>query len=227
MDYRSSLKSLGYRLIRLSESSMPADRLDLSGDRDVEWAWVAGNLPENPGRVLDFGPATSYSGLIAAFRGGTVVGLDLEAPPTSYVHRALSVVCGDILAHDFGGERFDTVINCSTVEHVGLPGRYGSPDIPDGDLQAMRRLRSVMSGHQSRMVLTIPVGRDGIFAPAHRVYGERRLPALLEGYRILREVYFAKYPGDNRWKEATRDAALAIEGSASFYALGLFVVAPD
>jgi hypothetical protein len=31
---------------------------------------------------------------------------------------------------------FDTVINCSTVEHVGLPGRYGGPSIPDGDLEA-------------------------------------------------------------------------------------------
>jgi hypothetical protein len=42
----------------------------MSGDREVEWSWVAGNLPNDPGHVLDFGPSSSFLGLIAAFRGG-------------------------------------------------------------------------------------------------------------------------------------------------------------
>jgi hypothetical protein len=133
---------------------------------------------------------------------------------------------GDLLGHDFGGRRFDTVINCSTVEHVGLPGRYGSPDIPDGDLQAMSRLRELMNGPLSRMILTIPVGRDGVFAPAHRVYGDRRFAQLITGYSVIREVYYAKMLPDRRWKETTRQAAFAVQGSRSFYALGLFVLAP-
>ena len=28
-------------------------------------------------------------------------------------------------------------MNCSSVEHVGLSGRYGSSERPDGDIEAM------------------------------------------------------------------------------------------
>jgi hypothetical protein len=227
MNFRVYLKRLGWYLVRLSEVKGAVDQLDLSGDRDVEWSWIAGNLPDEPGEVLDFGPSSSTSGLIGAFRGGRVIGLDLEPPPkTHYLHSNLSIRQGDILTYDFRSQLFDTVINCSTVEHVGLPGRYGSPNVPDGDLQAMQRLRSLMRGPASRMLMTIPVGIDGVFAPAHRVYGHKRLPMLISGFSIVRQVYFAKSHGDPRWKETTRDAALAVRGSESFYALGLFVLAP-
>jgi hypothetical protein len=224
---RNYLRRWARHLLRPSEADPREDQLNLSGDRDVEWSWIAGNLPDNPGQVLDFGPSSSTCGLIAVFRGGKVTGLDLEAPPRlNYFHDNLAMQQGDILTYDFGDRRFDTVINCSTVEHVGLPGRYGSPDIPDGDLKAMRRLRALMRGSASRMVMTIPVGVDGVFAPAHRVYGRKRLPMLTTGFSIVREAYFAKSHPDRRWKETSPDAALAVVGSASFYALGLFVLAP-
>jgi Caenorhabditis protein of unknown function, DUF268 len=128
--------------------------------------------------------------------------------------------------YDFGTHRFDTIINCSTVEHVGLPGRYGSKDVRDGDLQAMQRMRALLRGPASRMVMTIPVGIDGVYAPAHRVYGPKRFPMLTRNFSILREVYFAKTLPDKRWRETTRDAAFSVQGSSSFYALGLFVLAP-
>jgi hypothetical protein len=218
------LRGLYWHLLRLSGAEVP---LDLSGDRDVEWSWVAANLPDRPGNVLDFGPSSSHTGLIAAFRGGKVIGLDLEMPPPQlYVHPELSLRRGDVLAYDFAGQRFDTVINCSTVEHVGLFGRYGSPNNPDGDLQAMRRLRELMNGPNSRMVMTIPIGRDGVFAPEHRVYGEERFPLLTSGFSVVREACYAKDKADRRWKPTSRQAAFAVAGSDSFYALGLFVLAP-
>lgn len=227
MNLSQLIGSVGYRLVRLSEALKQTGLLDLSGDRDVEWAWIAGNLPERPGRVLDFGPSTSLSGLVAAFHGGKVTGLDLEPPPPPrYAHQDLAIVQGDILVYDFGDRRFDTVINCSTVEHVGLPGRYGNPDIVDGDLQAMRRLRSVMAGPHARMLMTVPVGIDGVFAPAHRVYGNSRLPRLIVGFSVVRESYFAKLGNDRCWRETTRELAMAVQGSATYYALGLYVLAP-
>jgi len=227
MHLRKHLKRLGRYLVRLSEAGVPQDHLDLSGDRDVEWSWIAGNLPDNPGEVLDFGPSNSTTGLIAAFHGGKVIGLDLEPPPqANYLHSNLSMRQGNILTYDFGNQRFDTVINCSTVEHVGLPGRYGSPDIPDGDLKAMQRLRALMRGPDARMIMTIPVGIDGVFAPAHRVYGRKRFPSLTSGFKTVRHAYFAKSRGDRRWKETSQDAAFDTEGTATFYALGLYVLAP-
>jgi Caenorhabditis protein of unknown function, DUF268 len=225
--WRKVLSRLGWSLIRLSEANRPPDHLDLAGDREVEWSWIAGNLSDDPGDVLDFGPSSSTSGFIAAFRGGRVIGLDLEAPSAPrFRHPGIALQQGDILTHNFGPQRFDTVINCSTVEHVGLPGRYGSPDIPDGDLKAMARLRALMRGPNARMLMTIPVGIDGVFAPAHRVYGRKRLPALTSGFWIVRDSYFAKSLPDRVWRQVSPDHAFAVQGSPTFYALGLFVLAP-
>jgi hypothetical protein len=74
-------------------------------------------------------------------------------------------------------------------------------------------------------VVTIPVGRDGVFSPYHRVYGDERLPRLLERFTVELEQYWAK-PRDNRWAPVQRGTALGQQGSPSFYALGLFVLKP-
>jgi hypothetical protein len=226
IDLRGATRFLGYKIVQLAELGRPRDALDLSGDRDVEWAWVAANLPEAPGRVLDFGPASSWMGLVAAFKGGSVSGLDLTPLPLTFAHPGHEVRAGDVLTYPFGETRFDTIINCSTTEHVGLGGRYGGVADPDGDLKAMARLREIMAGESARMILTVPVGRDGAYAPWHRVYGEARLPRLLAGFRPVREEYFAKRKGDNRWQAVPREEAVMVESGPRFYGLGLFVLSP-
>ena len=116
------------------------------------------------------------------------------------------------------------IFNCSTIEHFGLAGRYGSTPNEDADLVAMERLAGLLRRDGS-MVLTVPVGHDAVFSPYHRVYGEERLPRLLERFTIEREQYCAK-PNDNRWATVERGTALEQQGSPSFYALGLFVLKP-
>jgi hypothetical protein len=73
-----------------------------------------------------------------------------------------------------------------------------------------------------RHVLTIPVGRDQICAPQHRIYGPHRLPRLLEPFEILEEQFWHK--AAEGWTQTERGTALATHGSASFYSLGLFVL---
>ncbi len=231
---RYLLKAIGYRLIWLAEGRPRRLRpepgapgaLDLTGDRDVEWAWIAANLPDDPGHVLDFGPATSFIGLVAAMRGGKVLGLDLSPQPLPFRVDDLACAAGDLTTFNFGDRRFDTILNCSTVEHVGLGARYGGIEDSDGDLKAMAIMRHLLRGPRSVMLMTIPVGRDGVYAPYHRIYGASRLPRLIEGYRVRRDAYFAKRSGDNRWQEVPKAEALSVEGSERFYGLGLFVLAP-
>jgi hypothetical protein len=76
------------------------------------------------------------------------------------------------------------------------------------------------------MILTLPAGIDGVFSPYHRVYGEQRLPRLLEPFAVRDEAWWAKLDGKT-WQSTTREAALAIQGSSSYYALGLLVVTPQ
>ena len=208
------------------KKSMP----NLSGDRDIEWSWVSAHIPYGPGEALDFGPGASFLGLIAAQRGFEVTAIDLEPVHWYYVHKKLHFVQGDILKVDLPAKHFDLIINCSTVEHVGLTGRYGKTENkPDGDLEAMALLRELMKPGGT-MLLTIPAGQDAVYSPLHRVYGEERLPRLLEGYRIEKEAFWVK-DKKNRWQLTERGTALNFKSKAeswnplkNVYALACFVL---
>lgn len=204
--------------------------LNLLGDRDIEWSWIASQIPSGPGEALDFGPGGSHLALIAAQRGFNVTAVDLEPLHWPYVHRRLRFIRGDILKLPLPTEHFGLVINCSTVEHVGLAGRYGvTENRPDGDLEAMARLRKLMKPG-GLMLLTIPVGQDAVFAPLCRVYGKEWLPRLLDGYIVEKEVFWIK-DKENRWVMCNKKAALNFKASAgswgalkNVYALGCFVL---
>jgi len=204
--------------------------VNLLGDRDIEWSWVASKIPFGPGVALDFGSGASHLALLAAQRGFTVTALDLEAIQCPYIHPSLHFVKGDILKLGLPAGQFDLVINCSTVEHVGLAGRYGVVEgRPDGDLEAMARLRDSMK-FGAIMLLTIPVGHDAVFAPLCRVYGKERLPRLLGGFLVEKEEFWVK-DEKNRWVPCDREAALNFQASANswhplknVYALGCYVL---
>jgi glycosyltransferase involved in cell wall biosynthesis len=204
--------------------------LNLLGDRDIEWSWVVSHMPSGPGKALDFGNGGGPLGLVAAQRGFTVTALDQQKVQWHYEHPGLRFIQCDILKRSLPEHGFDLVINCSTVEHVGIPGRYGAlEDRRDGDIDAMGYLRDVMAP-EGIMLLTIPVGRDALFAPLTRVYGNERLPRLLEGYLVVTEAFWVKNK-KNQWVSCTKEIALAFESSAgswdplrNVYALGCFVL---
>ena len=199
--------------------------LDLTGDRDIEWSFVAACAGRYAGpgtRVLDFGAGSGSLSYAAASTGASVLAIDLM--PRKFPLSYPSIEFRQVNLFDLGEETdmFDLIMNCSTIEHVGLEGRYGSPDQPDGDLTAMRKLATMLKpgGH---MALVLPVGVDAVFAPYHRVYGEERLPRLLEGYRVIEERYMRK-DVRNTYFECSRDEALRDEASPRYYALGLLVL---
>lgn len=118
---------------------------NLWGDRDVEYSFIAAHMPNGPGKALDFGSGSSYMSLLAALRGFEVIALDLEPQTFPWRHPAVRFIQGDLLELDLPTNHFDLIINCSTVEHVGLVGRYSVTESrPDGDLEAMARLRELM-----------------------------------------------------------------------------------
>jgi SAM-dependent methyltransferase len=204
---------------------LASDGLGLGGDRTVEWSFCMARLADGPGSTLDFGAGSAPMSLCAAQRGHEVVALDRLPPDPGYAHERIEFVQADILDRPLEGRRFDQIINCSSVEHVGLAGRYGSFEAPDGDLEAMETLRSLLVPG-GRMILTVPVGRDMVCAPVHRIYGRARLPRLLSSYRKVEEQYWRK-DARQGWVQTDHATALETLGSESFYSVGLFVVVPS
>jgi hypothetical protein len=219
----SVIKRVGYKIVRFGERFDAGAALTLSGDRDLEWSWVIAQAPTDSKRVLDFGPGNSTTPIALSFIGDEVVAFDLNTPEIPYGVENVRHVLGDITSPPPGLGEFDLIINCSTIEHVGLPGRYGSTEVSDGDLIGMKNLLHMLSD-KGRMVMTIPVGIDGVFLPNHRVYGLDRLPKLLDGYKIETERYFEKTELKRHWAETTKDRALSTTSSLSFYSIGLFVL---
>ncbi len=204
--------------------------LDLSGSRDIEWSYIASRLPVGPGSAFDFGCGTGNMCIHAVQKGYKVMALDLEPGPFPWTHPNVEIVRGDLLKLDLPDQAFDFILNCSTVEHVGLAGRYGvAVEESNGDLAAMQRLRRMLKP-DGKMLITIPCGKDAAIVPWHRVYGPDRLPRLLNGYAIEDQVYWAK-KDDNVWYSVDREIALSFVPTGhptnaylTCYALGCFVL---
>ncbi len=224
------LKRLKDRFLPPPPPPPPRPALDLAGAREVEWSFVAAQMPRGPGDALDFACETGYLSIQAAQFGFRVVALDLQTQNFPWSHSNIRFLKGDILDLSLPEDSFDLVINCSSVEHVGLAGRYDvSHSESDGDLQAMSRLRSVMK-RDGVMILTVPCGLDAVVTPFHRVYGAQRLPLLLEGYLVEKQAYWIK-GGDRIWRTCQKEEALAhvptahpTEGFFCSYALACFVL---
>lgn len=83
-------------------------------------------------------------------------------------------------------QTFDAAFSISSFEHDGL-GRYGDPMNPDGDLEAMQRMKSMLKPG-GVLYLSVPLGVDKVVFNEHRIYGRLRLPRLLEGWTMIDSV---------------------------------------
>ena len=116
---------------------------NLWGDRDIEHYWVAAYVPDGPGEGLDFGSGDSHLSLVAARRGFRMLASDLNPVQSAFQHPAVRFVQADALALPPPPQSFDLILNCSTIEHLGL-GRYGDRVDPDADLKGMSRLHDLL-----------------------------------------------------------------------------------
>lgn len=79
--------------------------------------------------------------------------------------------------------QFDLGISISSFEHDGL-GRYGDPLNPEGDLEAMKNMKTVLK-KDGLLYLAVPTGMDKVVWNAHRIYGKIRLPLLLKEWELI------------------------------------------
>lgn len=205
---------------------------NLMGDREIEYSFAARHIPKAGDKALDFGAAGSYIPLVLARAFNEVVAMDRLKTQFLWSHPKIKEVQADILDDNLSyAEYFDVITNISSVEHVGLAGRYGTTThTPDGDLIAMKKLRGWLKPDGIH-ILTIPVGKDSVCMPFHRIYGSKRLPLLLDGYKVVHEEYWAKPSKDNKWHPVEKEYALNYEANpgnkrtgCDVYALGCFVL---
>lgn len=219
------LKTLRTTYHRLGGPSLigdePLPEFDLHGEKFLDWAWVVGNLPRIPSRCIDIGCAESPLVPIMLALGHEVVGVDLGR--VLYDLPGFTFYQGDFNHIPLQLGSFDVAVMCSAVEHIGLSGRYDSLEDPEGDVKAMRKVSTLLRPG-GVLILTIPVGVDGVHSPWHRVYGQKQLPILLDGYRIVKSRFFVKRPRAE-WYEVDASYATRFPATVVRYALGEYVLA--
>lgn len=184
--------------------------IDISGERNIEWSFLSAEIPNGPGEALEFGCEHGYMSLVAAQRGFHVIANDLQHQVFGWEHPKVEFVQGDFLKMALPRNHFDLAINCSSIEHVGVAGRYGiTVDDSGGDIEVMRRIEDVLRPG-GRVLMTGPCGKDAVLAPWCRVYGPKRLPLLFGELQLERELFWRKNQF-NQWVECDRQAALSFE----------------
>ncbi len=217
---------------RAKRAVIPASPVvkNIDGERDVEWSFLSSEMPAGPGEAIDFGCEHGYMSLVAAEKGFHVLAVDLEEQNFGFEHPNIEFRLGDFLKLDLPKNHFDLIVNCSSVEHVGVAGRYGiKAERNEGDLEAVRKFAEVLKAG-GRLLMTAPCGKDAVMAPWCRVYGAKRLPQLLSPLQLEKERYWVKNE-KNRWEETSREEALNFESRhdptnphGCSYALGGFVL---
>jgi len=197
----------------------------LRGDRDAEYRFTTDHILELPGHeCLDVGPGKRAAlGVYARDKGWDVkavdINVDRQIPGITWYHAALAKMA-------FDPEQFRLILNISSLEHFGIPGRYGITRFQeDVDIQAMELMCNWLSP-AGRMILTLPVGPDTIFAPHHRIYG-RRLDRLLEGYNTIDARFWNKQDGIDLFRPCSAGDAFTTVPTLEphhYYAIGGFIL---
>jgi SAM-dependent methyltransferase len=219
-------------LLKLKRKLVPPAPVvkNIDGERYVEWSFLSREMPDGPGEAIDFGCENGFMSLVAAEKGFHVLAIDLQQQSFLFEHRSIEFRLGDFLRLDLPEDHFDLILNCSSVEHVGVAGRYGiTASENDGDLEALQKFARVLKA-RGAVLMTAPCGRDAVMAPWCRVYGEQRLPRLLAPFAMEKERYWIK-DDKNRWVEVARKQALDFptrhdpaNPHGCSYALGGFVL---
>jgi 2-polyprenyl-3-methyl-5-hydroxy-6-metoxy-1,4-benzoquinol methylase len=216
-------KRLDQRLHRLFSGRSSPLVNPLCGDRSIEFAFVIEQLAgiDRSKSVLDVGCCGSpLTTAIKAMGFQNVHGIDLMPTPVEFP--GIKFFAGDFLTARDLNAHYDIVVFCSSIEHFGLGGRYGSQDSSGYDLQALQKAIDMLPPG-GMLVLTVPYGVERTIAPWHRVYNKESelLKHALANLEVKKESFFARTVR-GPWAPCTEAEAARVIPTEDSYALGMF-----
>ena len=190
-------------------------------DRYIEYPFAIRNLPKPPAKILDVGCAGSPFPLLLAGFGYFVYGIDLReyAITNRITFDNFQFIKGDITKTAFSDNFFDAVTAISTVEHIGIGGRYGVSDDLQGDKKALEEIRRILKP-QGILILTIPFGKAKIIKPYCKIYDSILIKQLTQNFKLEKEEYCMQDSG-NDWHGCLKDEAEKIDAKNDRFALCL------
>ena len=193
-------------------------------ERDLEWSWVleeAGRFANGTRlpRLLDVGSLRTPLPEQLATLGFAVTALDLRESHGN--GSAIPVEIGDIRNTSFADDYFDCITCVSTLEHIGVKGRFGVTESdPSGDQLAMAEMHRILKP-KAALLLTIPVGQRDVL-PVNKCYSSKRIQSLCTQFTICKAEVFSFISGQ-AWQRCGQEHAEQTNWYFSpWYALGCF-----
>ncbi|HEY1037275.1 MAG TPA: DUF268 domain-containing protein [Candidatus Paceibacterota bacterium] len=133
-------------------------------------SWAARVVKDlNPEYHVDISSSLFFCGIVSAF----VPVHFYDYRPADLRLSDLKTKEGDLHNLPFEKESVKSISCMHTLEHIGL-GRYGDPIDPEGDLKAIKSLKSVVAKDGS-LLIVVPIGKPKIEFNAHRIYSYEQI----------------------------------------------------
>lgn len=102
--------------------------------------------------------------IVIAYGAKQVYTVDFNKPVCSDPR----IITMDIAELDASTMTYDVVLSFSSLEHDGL-GRFGDPMHPHGDIERVKRIKTLVKKDGGLFFLAVPTGKDHLAFNAHRV----------------------------------------------------------
>lgn len=123
-----------------------------------------------------------------------VTGIDVRE--FSYKHDNFKFIRDNMKDHDFKNEKFDVVTLVSTLEHIGIKGRYGiDKDDDEADYRTIEKAYEILNS-SGVLILTVPYNEKCQRHGIHRVYNKPVIDNLFLGkFKIIDTQYYEQLNG--------------------------------
>jgi len=161
--------------------------------RMIEYSFAIGKLASlGKGKLLDVGCVARLNPVPATLAsiGWEVYGIDMRQFKFRFPN--FQFIRGDITGTDFPDNFFDAVSAVSTLEHIGLKGRYGvSQGDSGGDAKAVREIRRILRD-SGRLLVTLPCQKEARQTALNRIYDRDSLAALFADWEIEERIFYTQ-----------------------------------
>jgi SAM-dependent methyltransferase len=146
-------------------------------DRYIEYPFALSYVSLwSKSRVLDVGSAGSMFPLLIKSLGHDVNVIDIRKCNYDGIVSDKESICKSHFIED----NFDIITAISTIEHIGLKGRYGVNE-NDSDTKAIEEIHRILRPN-GMFIMTVPFGDEYRETKFHRIYDGVRIKSLLSTF---------------------------------------------
>lgn len=192
-------------------------------DRALEYPWAIENCNLEKGKMMDVGSTVGHMFRENLPKEVEVYTLNLEDEKRFPYIEGITQVRGDIRKTEFDTNFFNLITCISTLEHIGVEGRYHVKQDLTGDSKAMKEMLRILKPG-GRLLLTVPYGKYDVL-PINRLYNKERIKDLSKGYNLVSSRYVkfdAKY---HIWKSVKEEEAGSTDWlNERWYSIAMFIL---